>query len=484
MSGEGEPEVGKELTTKNQPSSLVISEDVVDNYMQTSQMLTDKFKEWLIPEVEYTTKIFRQKGKPSLLDPGASKLIGFFQCRPRHKLLERFYDKDEEGYEHIRYVVACELVQESTGKVVAEGVGSCSSDEVKYKYRWYFSSELKRMGMSKDEIHALPEREIQTSRGKAKQYRARNPEIPDLDNTIFKMSAKRAAVDATLQLPGVAAVFTQDVGDYKKPEVASSKKEAPKTVASEQHPPEGVPSFKNGTGVVIQSITPKSIVDFLAQNCEVLDRAHFDIKDSGPAYELRTTKFIPYWKDVNELVKSIGGQYMEYSDKKLNHWRIVKADEQPPQEQPSKREAKPSSTDEVIEGILSFRPNLTRESVQRLIDEERAKAAGLLTEEAAAHLVASNLGLQKDASPPSQSVSSIEELEDILKRRIDGLDDLVDVTQDGKGFSIEPRKALDSEIVETISYIVEGLGGTYEERQTGVGYEWLIGYVAGQQKFR
>ena len=35
----------------------------------------------------------------------------------------------------------------------------------------------------------------------------------------------------------------------------------------------------------------------------------------------------------------------------------------------------------------------TKEAVRRLIDEERVKAAGLLTEEAAGHLVASNLGL-------------------------------------------------------------------------------------------
>lgn len=52
-----------------------------------------------------------------------------------------------------------------------------------------------------------------------------------------------------------------------------------------------------------------------------------------------------------------------------------------------------SGTDEVIKRILALRPQLTREAVERLIDEERAKAAGLLTEEAAAHLVASNLGL-------------------------------------------------------------------------------------------
>jgi replication factor A1 len=52
-----------------------------------------------------------------------------------------------------------------------------------------------------------------------------------------------------------------------------------------------------------------------------------------------------------------------------------------------------SSTEDIIKRILALKPNLNREAVERLIDEERAKAAGLLTEEAAAHLVASNLGL-------------------------------------------------------------------------------------------
>jgi replication factor A1 len=52
-----------------------------------------------------------------------------------------------------------------------------------------------------------------------------------------------------------------------------------------------------------------------------------------------------------------------------------------------------SSIEDIIKKILALKPNLTREAVDRLIDEERAKAAGLLTEEAAAHLVASNLGL-------------------------------------------------------------------------------------------
>ena len=51
------------------------------------------------------------------------------------------------------------------------------------------------------------------------------------------------------------------------------------------------------------------------------------------------------------------------------------------------------STEDIIKRILVLKPTLTKEAVQQLIEQERAKAAGLLTEEAAAHLVASNLGI-------------------------------------------------------------------------------------------
>lgn len=55
--------------------------------------------------------------------------------------------------------------------------------------------------------------------------------------------------------------------------------------------------------------------------------------------------------------------------------------------------------EEIIRRILALRPELTREAVERLIDEERARAAGLLTREAAAHLVASALGVEGAGEP-------------------------------------------------------------------------------------
>ncbi|MBW2672035.1 MAG: hypothetical protein JRD89_01300 [Deltaproteobacteria bacterium] len=49
--------------------------------------------------------------------------------------------------------------------------------------------------------------------------------------------------------------------------------------------------------------------------------------------------------------------------------------------------------DVVIQKILQARPDLTLDAVRELLRKEKEKAAGLLTDEAAAHLVASNLGI-------------------------------------------------------------------------------------------
>jgi hypothetical protein len=408
--GEGEPEVREKALAKTEPSMLVISEDVVDTYMKTSHMLTTKFKEWLIPEVDFTTKIFGKGKRPTLLDPGAGKLIGFFACRPRHRVLERIYDKDEEGYESIRYVIATEIVQASTGKVVAEGVGSCSSDEVKYKYRWFFASKLESMGISQDERHKLPTRI--TGGGKT-QYRARNPEIPDLDNTILKMASKRSEVDGCLQLPGVAAVFTQDVGDYKKPEAAPSEN-GRKEVQAEQ----GQPS---GNGVPLKSLTPAGVMDYLAQNIPSLTRGDLDIRDAGGAIEVYPKKHLDYWKAVCDLVDAEGGEWIDFEGNidKDSHWWIPRQDEpqEPPQEMPPTEEAEP-----------------------------------------------------EEGETPKGSPRSIEDVKERLEFLIPEYNDLVKVTEYADYYRIGRIKILNKETENHLDFLVKEMGGEFNKDKN----EWRI----------
>jgi len=58
----------------------------------------------------------------------------------------------------------------------------------------------------------------------------------------------------------------------------------------------------------------------------------------------------------------------------------------------------PSKAELLIVHILRARPELTERGVRTLISEEQTRAAGLLTEEAAAYLVARNLGVDLETS--------------------------------------------------------------------------------------
>lgn len=60
------------------------------------------------------------------------------------------------------------------------------------------------------------------------------------------------------------------------------------------------------------------------------------------------------------------------------------------------KEAAPSAdvVGDTVNKILAAKPDMTRNAVMKLIDGEKAKAGGLLTAEAAAYLVASNLGVR------------------------------------------------------------------------------------------
>ena len=71
-------------------------------------------------------------------------------------------------------------------------------------------------------------------------------------------------------------------------------------------------------------------------------------------------------------------------------WRGVKPGQK---EEPARVPIPAVVVDDIINKILAAKTDMTRNAVDTLIEAEKAKAAGLLTDEAAAHLVASNLGV-------------------------------------------------------------------------------------------
>lgn len=107
-------------------------------------------------------------GKPTLLKPGAEKLIMLLGLTTEFEIIESERDFDEGFFQ---YQVRCTLLK--SGISVTQGFGSCNTME--------------------------------------KKYLKQDPYT--MDNTVLKMAKKRALVDAALLVGSLSDVFTQDIED-------------------------------------------------------------------------------------------------------------------------------------------------------------------------------------------------------------------------------------------------------------------------------
>jgi hypothetical protein len=109
--------------------------------------------------------------KPTLLKPGAEKILMLMGLSSEYHITERIQDY-EEGF--FAFTVRCELYK--NGTKITEGVGHCNTKERKYI----------------------------------------NQDPYTLANTCLKMAKKRAQIDATLTVASLSEVFTQDVEDMQE----------------------------------------------------------------------------------------------------------------------------------------------------------------------------------------------------------------------------------------------------------------------------
>ncbi|MCM8900569.1 hypothetical protein KVG29_04915 [Caldicoprobacter algeriensis] len=137
--------------------------------------------------------------KPTLLKPGAELLCQVFRLAPGEPKIITSIEDFEKGI--FSYTISIPILHRDTGMLVATGIGSANSWEVKYKYRKYEQDG--------EEVKVI------------------NPEPADQQNTLVKMAAKRAFVDGVLKATGASRMFTQDVEDMPwlkvEAEKASSK---------------------------------------------------------------------------------------------------------------------------------------------------------------------------------------------------------------------------------------------------------------------
>jgi hypothetical protein len=159
--------------------------------------------------------------KPSLLKPGAEKLMSTFRIAVDPQV------EDLSGPDEIRYRVRCVGTHQTSGIVMGTGVGECSSGEE--KYRW-------RRAVCDAEFDNTPEERRRTKFGRGKQnshYTVQQVRVEpaDVANTILKMAKKRALVDFTLTALAASDIFAQDLEDMPEEVREAVTEQQPQTVS-------------------------------------------------------------------------------------------------------------------------------------------------------------------------------------------------------------------------------------------------------------
>jgi hypothetical protein len=173
--------------------------------------------------------------KLTLLKPGAEKLGMVTMLAPAFHV-QRITGDGSKGSPFLTYVVTCRLHRGDTaGPVIAEGVGSCNSNEKKYRYRsaerscphcgkvgtvikgkaeygggWLCFAKKGGCGAKFPDDDATIVGQLLGD--------IEHPDPMDLDNTLLKMAKKRAHVDAVLTGTASSGMFTQDIEETITPE--------------------------------------------------------------------------------------------------------------------------------------------------------------------------------------------------------------------------------------------------------------------------
>lgn len=176
--------------------------------------------------------------KPSLYKPGSEKILSTFRLAVDPQV------EDLSTEDCARFRVIARVTHIGSGQFVGSGIGECSSDED--KYRW-------RKAVCEEEFNETPEdrrREkwFKAYEKPAYQVKQVRTNVADVANTILKMAKKRAQIDATLTATAASDVFDQDIEDLPeelRPEHSESARPEIKPPQERQAPaPESKPQIK------------------------------------------------------------------------------------------------------------------------------------------------------------------------------------------------------------------------------------------------
>lgn len=189
--------MGNELMVREERKPLTAAE-MVDQV----RLIQEVMNAVMVKDVHYG--VIPGTPKPTLYKAGAEKLLSTFNIGvdPREEIT------DLSSNDEIRYRVLVKGFSRVDGDLFGVGLGECSSNEEKYKWRKPVCDE---------EFDETPtdRKRIAWKRGDKGPYQQKQVRMNPIDvaNTILKMAKKRGLIDMTLTVTAASDIFDQDIED-------------------------------------------------------------------------------------------------------------------------------------------------------------------------------------------------------------------------------------------------------------------------------
>ncbi|MBS7566905.1 hypothetical protein KHS38_21040 [Mucilaginibacter sp. Bleaf8] len=208
-------------------------------------------KEVLVKDQDYGVVPGVQK--PTLLKPGAEKLMNLFGMAVEFECTDKILDIQSKFIAYTYKATA----RNKDGRIVTQCEGSVNSYEPKYRYLWM--EKPKPNQAMQDLMKAEGTGKFRKAGGSwIWVERTENPDLIGLQNTMQKMAQKRAFVGAMLLATNASEFFTQDVEDMGFIDIEGTVVEEPKTVNKAKEVKGTVQQRESATPAEAKAAAPKA----------------------------------------------------------------------------------------------------------------------------------------------------------------------------------------------------------------------------------
>ncbi|WP_158829213.1 hypothetical protein [Mucilaginibacter lacusdianchii] len=208
-------------------------------------------KEVLVKDQDYGVVPGVQK--PTLLKPGAEKLMNLFGMSVEFECTDRVLDLQSKFIAYTYKATA----RNKDGRIVTQCEGSVNSYEPKYRYIWM--EKPKPNQATQDLMKAEGNGKFRKSGGSwIWVERTENPDLIGLQNTMQKMAQKRAFVGAMLLATNASEFFTQDVEDMGFIDIEGTVIEEPKNNMKAKEVKGTVQQRESATPAEAKAAAPKA----------------------------------------------------------------------------------------------------------------------------------------------------------------------------------------------------------------------------------